>query len=57
MLSKIKRLIKKYNKRIDTISKELKKFSEIGDYEAYITLLKEQGVYVNVVIDLENMIK
>ena len=57
MLSKIKRLIKTYNKKIGLMSNELKEFAKNNDYEAYVALFNKIDAYIEVVVDLENIIK
>ena len=57
MLSEIKRLIKTYNKKIDLFSNELKELAKNNDYEAYIALFNKTDAYIEVVIDLENILK
>ena len=57
MLSKIKRLIKTYNKKIGLMSNELKEFAKNNDYDAYVALFNKIDAYLEMVIDLENIIK
>ncbi len=57
MVSKIKRLIKKYNKKISLASNELKELAKNNDYEAYMALFNKIDIYIEVVIHLKNIIK
>ena len=57
MLSKIKRLIKTYNKKINIFSNELRELAKNDDYEAYVALFKERALSIDMVIDLENIVK
>ena len=57
MLSKIKKLIKIYNKKIDLASNELKELAKNKDYEAYVALFNKVDAYIELVVDLEDIVK
>lgn len=56
MISKIQKLIKKYNKKIDLMSNQIKGLNKFDNTEAYVALFNKIDVYIEMVVDLEEMI-
>lgn len=57
MPSKIKKLIKMYKRKIDVISKELWEYAQNNNHDAYMALVKEKGFYIDIIVDLEDILR